>query len=260
MRKYYAKTRKALSSSQISTIVASQNVSISDTIKILNISTIIIPRSNPEHFISLSKIILLIIIKLTISSDTTEIIIIHKQIIISNSTSLAITRIIERLTIITIKPNAINFRRNKNSKTKILNGSTQIIIRPNRLIRIVNCKSGSKNKRNPQTFKTLSAIKMQLQQFKQNNFNLRSNKRLLVTTTGDPDCSYINLIDRTQVTLQTAHYMIRTNMTAARENSNLRRGFLRRRTTRNGSTKELFKTIKFKRRRTSKTFGQVIYS
>ena len=190
MRKYYAKTRKALSSSQISTIIASQNVSISDTIKILKISTIIIPRSIPEHFNSLSKTILLTIINLTIRSDTTEIIIIHKQIIISNSISLTITRIIELLTVITIKLNAINLRRNKNSKTK--NGSTQIINRSNRLIRIVNCKSGSKNKRNLQTFKTLSATKMWLQQFKQNNFNLRSNKRLLVTMTGDPDCSYIN--------------------------------------------------------------------
>lgn len=160
MRKYYDKTRKALSSSQISIIIASQNVSISDTIKILNISTIIIPRSNPEHFNSLLKTILLIIINLTIRSDTTEIIIIHKLIIISNSISLTITRIIELLTVITIKLNAINLRRNKNSKTKILNGSTQIIIRSNRLIRIVNCKSGSKNKRNLQTFKALSAIKM----------------------------------------------------------------------------------------------------
>ena len=160
MRKYYAKTRKALSSSQISTIIASQNVSISDTIKILNISIIIIPRSSPEHFNSLLKTILLIIINLTIRSDTTEIIIIHKLIIISNSISLTITRIIELLRVITIKLNAINLRRNKNSITKILYGSTQIIIRSNRLIRIVNCKSGSKNKRNLQTFKTLSAIKM----------------------------------------------------------------------------------------------------
>ena len=49
-------------------------------------------------------------------------------------------------------------------------------------------------------------------------------------------------------------------MTAARENSNRRRGFLRRRTTRNGNTKELFKTINFKHRQTSSTIEQVIYS
>ena len=55
--------------------------------------------------------------------------------------------------------------------------------------------------------------------------------------------------------------MIRTNMTAAaRETSNRRRGFLRRRKTRNGSTKELFKTIKFKRRQISNTIRQIIYS
>ena len=140
----------------------SQNVSISNTIKIPNISTIIIPRSNYEHFNSHSKIILLIIIKLTIRSDTTEILIIHKQIITSNSISLIISRIIELLTVIMIiiKQKAINFRRNKNSKTKILNGNTQIIIRYNRLIRIAKYKSGCKNKRSLQTFKTLSAIKI----------------------------------------------------------------------------------------------------
>ena len=161
MKKYCAKTRRAISSSLISTIIVSQNVSISNTIKIPNISTIIIPRSNHEHFNSHSKIILLIIIKLTIRSDTTEILTIHKQIITSNSISLIITRIIELLTvIIIIKQKAINFRRNKNSKTKILNGNTQIIISYNRLIRIAKYKSGCKNKRNLQTFKTLSAIKI----------------------------------------------------------------------------------------------------
>ena len=56
--------------------------------------------------------------------------------------------------------------------------------------------------------------------------------------------------------------MIRTNMTAARENSNRRRGFLRRRTTRDGNIKELFKTIKFKRTQTSNPIkvGEMIYS
>lgn len=169
----------------------SQNVSFSDTIKILNIRTIIIPRSNHEHFNSPSKLILLIIIKLTIRSDTTEILIIHKLIIISNSISLTITRIIELLT---IKLNAINLGRNKNSKTT-LNGNTKIINRSNSHIRLVNCKSGSKNKRNLQTFKTLSAIKMQLQHFKQKQFNLKNNKRILIAMTGDPinrECSYTN--------------------------------------------------------------------